>query len=101
GRNVRWAHALDLAGIRMDIAEFVLVAGAATLAAFALGAVLQGLALGLLLTILTGAAVLGFVHVQAGRRRSQFADQIDDMVTLMASNMRAGHSLLQGLNHVA
>lgn len=101
GRGRRWAHALDLAGIRMDVADFVLVAGAVVLAASALGMVLQGPALALLLATLTGVGVLAWVHVRAGRRRSQFADQIDDMVTLLSSNMRAGHSLLQGLNHVA
>jgi tight adherence protein B len=100
-RGRRWANALDLAGIRMDIADFVLVVGAAALAAFAVGVLLQGLALGLLLTFFTSVGVLAWVHVRASSRRSRFADQIDDLVTLMASNMRAGHSLLQGLNYVA
>lgn len=101
GRGRRWSNALDLAGIRMDVADFILVAGAAALGAFALGAVLEGLVLALLLAIMTGIGVLAWVHIRADRRRSRFADQIDDVVTLLASNMRAGHSLQQALSYVA
>ncbi|WP_134772849.1 type II secretion system F family protein [Ornithinimicrobium flavum] len=101
GRGRRWADALNLAGIRMDVADFVLVVGAAMLAAFALGLVVQGLILAVLLAVVTLIAVLFWVSIRADMRRTRFADQIDDVVTLLASNMRAGHSLVQGLHFVA
>ena len=37
----------------------------------------------------------------AGRRRTAFADQLDDSLQLIASSLRAGHSLLQALASVA
>lgn len=101
GRGRRWEHALDLAGIRMEVADFVLVVGAAVLGAFALGLVLQGGIVAVLLALLALLGALGWVQVRAGSRRTRFADQIDDIVTLLASNMRAGHSLVQGLDFVA
>lgn len=101
GRGRRWEHALDLAGIRMDVADFVLVVGAVVLGAFALGLVLQGVIVAVLLSLLTLVGALGWVQIRSDRRRAQFADQIDDIVTLLASNMRAGHSLVQGLDFVA
>ncbi|MGD8149659.1 type II secretion system F family protein [Ornithinimicrobium sp. Y1694] len=101
GRRRRWGAALDLAGIRMEVADFVLVVGAALLAAFSIGLVIQGLILALLLVFMTLAAVLVWVNLRASQRRSAFADQIDDLVTLLASNMRAGHSLVSGLDFVS
>ena len=39
--------------------------------------------------------------VMAGRRRTAFADQLDDSLQLIASSLRAGHSMLQALASVA
>jgi tight adherence protein B len=41
------------------------------------------------------------LNVLAGRRRSAFADQLDDSLQLLASSLRAGHSLLQAIASVA
>ena len=41
------------------------------------------------------------VNVRASRRQKAFADQLDDSLQLMASSLRAGHSLLQALDSVA
>ncbi|MGC5583567.1 type II secretion system F family protein [Ornithinimicrobium sp. W1665] len=101
GRGRRWADALNLAGIRMDVADFVLVVGAALLVAFALGLALQGLIVAVLLAVVTLIGILFWVSIRADQRRTRFADQIDDVVTLLASNMRAGHSLVQGLHYVS
>ena len=39
--------------------------------------------------------------VLAARRRKAFADQLDDSLQLLAGSLRAGHSLLQGLDAVS
>jgi tight adherence protein B len=41
------------------------------------------------------------LNVRAARRRSAFADQLDDSLQLIASSLRAGHSLLQAIASVA
>jgi tight adherence protein B len=93
--------ALERAGITMRLQDFVLLVIAGSLVAAALGVVLAGpllgLALGLAVPILSKVAV----SVMTSRRRRAFADQLDDSLQLMASSLRAGHSLLQALNSVA
>jgi tight adherence protein B len=100
-RVQRWAYALDRAGIRLELAEFIVVVGAATLTAYALGTVLSGALGGFLLAVLTVGLVLFYVSVRSERRVSAFADSLDDLVQLMATNLRAGHSVLQALDAVA
>jgi tight adherence protein B len=93
--------ALERAGITMRLQDFALLVIAGSLVAAALGVVLAGpllgLALGLVVPILCKVAV----SVMASRRRRAFADQLDDSLQLMASSLRAGHSLMQALNSVA
>lgn len=100
-RLAAMTHALDLAGIRRSVPELVLLTGAAALAAAAIGALAGGLPSAVLLAGMTVAGAVAFVALRASRRRAAFADQLDDMVQLLGSNMRAGHSLLQGLDSVA
>jgi tight adherence protein B len=93
--------ALEQAGITMRLQDVALLVIAGALVAGALGVVLVGplvgLGLGLLVPILAKIAV----SVLASRRQKAFADQLDDSLQLMASGLRAGHSLLQALNSVA
>ena len=63
----------------------------------ALGGKISGLLLALAVPIL---ARIG-LGVMAGRRRAAFADQLDDALQLLASGLRAGHSLFQSLSSVA
>jgi tight adherence protein B len=100
-RTQRWAYALDRAGIRMPLAEFVIVAGAAVLASMAVGALLADLFVAALMGVLAVGGVLLFVTIRAERRAAAFADALEDLVQLMATNLRAGHSVLQALDGVA
>jgi tight adherence protein B len=54
--------------------------------------------LALLLVILVPVGLLNFI---AGRRRRKFASQLPDMLQLLAGSLRAGYSLLQGVDAVA
>jgi tight adherence protein B len=93
--------ALEAAGITLRLQDFVLLVIAGSLVGAALGVVLSdsllGLAAGLVVPILSKVVV----SVLTTRRRRAFADQLDDSLQLMASSLRAGHSLLQALNSVA
>jgi tight adherence protein B len=79
----------------------VLLIAAAALVAAAVGLVLAGPALGLLLALAVPVLVRIGLGVLADRRRAAFADQLDDSLQLMASSLRAGHSMRQALASVA
>jgi tight adherence protein B len=68
----------------------VVVAGAVGLA---LGGPLAGLGLAVVAPVV---AKVG-LNIMAGRRRSSFADQLEENLQMVASSLRAGHSLLQSL----
>ncbi len=101
GRLAEGAAALERAGMTMRLPDFVLVVGLATVAGAALGFALGGLFPALLLA---AAAPLGaklLLKFRAGRRQAAFADQLDDSLQLMASSLRAGHSLLRAVDSVS
>jgi tight adherence protein B len=101
GRVAAGQAALERAGIAASLPDFVLTVG---LIAVGL-AVVTGLLAGPLLGLLAAAAVpLGakmLLKVKAGRRQAAFADQLDDSLQLMASSLRAGHSLLRAVDSVS
>jgi tight adherence protein B len=71
------------------------------LGAGALGTVLGGVGLGLLFALLSPLAVAGFVSMRRTRRRAAFTAQLDDALQLMASSLRAGHSVLRAVDAVS
>jgi tight adherence protein B len=101
GKVAAWAAALDRAGISASLSDVVLLTGLATLGLLVLGALLGGLPLGVLLALLGPLGTKVLVRVRGGRRQAAFADQLDDSLQLMASSLRAGHSLLRALDSVA
>jgi len=101
GSTADAAAALELAGIKMRPQDFVLVVLGAALGAAALGVLLGGWLLGILLAVAAPLVAKVVLSSRTGRRQRAFADQLDDTVQMMASSLRAGHSLLQALNTVA
>ena len=93
--------ALALAGVKMRPQDFAVMVGASMLVAGAAGVVLSGPLLGLVLAAAVPVVVRVGLGVKAGRRRKAFADQLDDSLQLIASSLRAGHSMLQALASVA
>jgi tight adherence protein B len=93
--------ALGQAGVKMRLPDFVFLVIVGSLIMGAVGLLLAGPLLGLLFA--GGVPVLARIalSVMADRRRAAFADQLDDSLQLMASSLRAGHSLLQALDSVA
>ena len=92
---------LERAGVTKRLQDFVLLVVAADLVAAAAGLVLAGPILALVLAVAVPLVVRIGLGVMAGRRRTAFADQLDDSLQLIASSLRAGHSLLQALASVA
>jgi tight adherence protein B len=101
GRLAAGAAALENAGIAMTLPDFVVVVAMATIGTAALGVLLLGLVGGVLLAAAVPLGARLVVKVKAGRRRARFADQLDDALQLMASSLRAGHSLLRAVDGVS
>jgi tight adherence protein B len=79
----------------------VLVVAAAALALVALGMLLGSALLAFALGLATPAGAAVVLRVRSSRRRAAFADQLDESLQLMASSLRAGHSLLRAMDAVA
>ncbi|RZU31212.1 type II secretion system F family protein [Blastococcus saxobsidens] len=101
GRLAAGAAALERAGMSMTLPNFVLVVLLTTAAGALLGGFLGGPLLALLLVVLVPLGAKLLLGFRAGRRQSAFADQLDDSLQLMASSLRAGHSLLRAVDSVS
>lgn len=100
-RTESYAARLEQAGLRLRPQDFVLLVAASGLVAGAGGLVLGGPLLGLVLAALAPVGGRVVLNLRTTRRRKAFADQLDDSLQLLASSLRAGHSLLQALNSVS
>ncbi|HTH70359.1 MAG TPA: type II secretion system F family protein [Candidatus Saccharimonadales bacterium] len=101
----RWLTALedriDNAALDLTAGEVVAAMGLLAIVGAFVGVVLGGF-VGALLGVLVGGWIpLFWLQRRRARRQRQFADQLPDTVSLLASTVRAGHSLLQGLEQVA
>ncbi|MEX5294929.1 type II secretion system F family protein [Kocuria sp. CPCC 205268] len=93
--------ALDRAGLRLSPADFLVLVGTAGLVFAILGFLVGGPVLGLLLLILAPVGGKLFLTLAVGKRRREFADQLDDTLQLFAGSLRAGHSLLRAVDAVS
>ena len=88
--------ALDLTAGEVVGATVILAASAGFMAV-----VLWGPVPALVAAFFAGMLPLLFIRFRHGRRQAAFRDQLPDTVALLASTVRAGHSLLQGFEQVA
>lgn len=101
GREGTIARALDLAGVRTRPQDFVVLVIVGMVVAFAIGVLLDDVLIGVLLALLVPVGAYFWLRVKIDRRRLEFADQLDDTLQLMASSLRAGHSLPQALDSIS
>jgi tight adherence protein B len=101
GRLADGAAALERAGMTISLPNLVLAVSLGTLAVGALGTLLGGLLIGLLLAVTVPLGARLYIKMRTYRRRAAFADQLDDTLQLMASSLRAGHSILRAMDAVA
>jgi tight adherence protein B len=92
---------LERAGVTMRLQDFVLLMTAAALVAGAAGLAFSGPGIGLLLAVAVPILARLGLGVMADRRRTAFANQLDDTLQLLSSSLRAGHSMRQALASVA
>ncbi|AXH95649.1 type II secretion system protein F [Ornithinimicrobium avium] len=98
GSRASWERVLDRAGIQRTVPEFILLVGAGSLVGLAVGYVVGGPVVGVLLAGFAVAGAVLWVSLRSDKRKADFADQLDDILTLLASNLRAGHSLQHALD---
>ncbi|KRE64309.1 type II secretion system protein F [Arthrobacter sp. Soil736] len=102
-RNIRFFNreALENAGLRLSQADFVLLVIIGAFVGALVGLVVAGPLLAILLVVaapFVGHVVLGFL---AGKRRTQFGDQLGDTLQLLSGSLRAGHSILRAIDAAA
>jgi tight adherence protein B len=101
GRLAAGAAALERAGLSATLPDVVLVVGLLTLGVTAVGTILGGPIFGVLAAVAVPLGARVFIKLKTSRRQSAFADQLDDSLQLMASSLRAGHSIMRALDSVA
>ncbi len=93
---------LEAAAVSLRSGEFVVVTVAAAFGGMLLGFVILGspwLALGVGAVCALGPTAM--LKVTLGRRADKLREQLPDVLTIMASSLRAGHSFLQALDTTA
>ena len=101
GRTEAVELALERAGMRRKPGD-VVVLTAAIACPLAVGGILAtGSLLGVVLAVVAPAGAVLTAVVRRSRRQKAFADQLDDVLQLMASSLRAGHSVLRAVDAVS
>ncbi len=93
---------LESAGVSVRSGEFVVLSVVAALLGVVLGAaLLRSLGLALVVGVVAGAAPSVALRTAMKKRAEKLRDQLPDVLTIMASSLRAGHSFMQSLDTVA
>ncbi|WP_430648049.1 type II secretion system F family protein [Agromyces sp. GXS1127] len=97
---------LELAGIRMTPSAFVLVVFSMASVLALLGVIVgfgswAAVFWGVVFALLAPLIAHLYLTVRTAGRRAKFADQLDDTLTLVSGNLRAGHGLTQAIDSVA
>lgn len=92
---------LELAGLQLSQADYIILVIAAAFVSGAIGSLLGGIGLGLLFALMT--PYLGHVvlKVLISRRRAKFTTQLGDLLQLLSGGLRAGHSILRAIDAAA
>ena len=93
--------ALERAGINLRPGEFVVLAASAMVAATAVGLLLGGILLALILVIIVGLTVKVGLKFLGDRRAGRFAEQLSDTLQLLAGSLRAGYGIMQAIDSVS
>jgi tight adherence protein B len=93
---------LEAAGVSLRSGEFVVATvGAGLLGALLGAAILRNPILAGVIGVLAGFAPTVALRFALNRRADKMREQLPDVLTIMASSLRAGHSFLQALDTVA
>lgn len=97
----RLAASLELAGVGTAAPDVLVVVAVGMVTAVLLGSVLGGPLLALVLLAAVPAGTWAWLNRRLASHRKAFAEQLDDGLQLMASSLRAGHSLLRAIDAVS
>ncbi|GER21619.1 hypothetical protein NCCP1664_01160 [Zafaria cholistanensis] len=101
GRGLFRQEALRGAGLKLSPAEFMVLLAAGAVVAGLLGTALAGPGLGVLLALLVPFAGWGVLVLLRERRRTQFDNQLPDLIMTLTGSLRAGHSVMRALDSAA
>lgn len=100
-RSAGVAGALELAGLKVRPAEFVLLVVVGSVLMTGVGLIIGGGSLAFVFALAAPFFARIGLRLLASRRQRQFADQLDDTLQLLAGGLRAGHSLLRAIDAVS
>jgi tight adherence protein B len=93
---------LEQAGLPMKAGEFVALTAVCAVAGGVLGAFLLGNIFVVLLIAIAGSLIpYAWLLRARSQRQKKMAEQLADVLSILASSLRAGHSFLQALDQVA
>jgi len=102
GFSTTMDHRLEQAGLPLRAGEFLIFMVAGAILGGLLGFVLlQNYIFALILAVAGGTVPFVVVQVAIRRRTSRLHAQLADVLTILASSLRAGHSFMQALDTVA
>jgi tight adherence protein B len=92
---------LEQADLRLSASEALFFFAAAVVLVVLVGLALGGPLVALIVLIFAGLLPAAALNFLAERRRKAFSSQLPDTLMLLASSLRAGYSLMQGLEAVS
>jgi len=101
GRRAALVAVLERADVHWTPARLLVVTVSGTVAGNVVGGLLGGPLLAVALTPVVMLTVVAVLRVRTSRRRTAFDEQLDDTLRLLASSLRAGHSVLRAMEAVA
>jgi tight adherence protein B len=95
------ARELELAGVRMPVANLVVMITCMAVVALALGVVIANAVVGILFAAMVPVLAKTWLRLRGARQRRKFGEQLPQTLQMMAASLRAGHSLPRVLDSVA
>jgi tight adherence protein B len=93
---------LERAGLPVTAGEIVVASGLSALFGAIVGGVgLHGVVPAVIVAIIFGVGPFGIIEVAARRRMKKIHAQLPDVLMILATSLRSGHSFLQGLDTVS
>ena len=92
---------LESGGLDIRPGEFVVIVVSVMVVTATVGIVIGGGLLGIMLALLVPLGVRVWLGMRRGKRQDAFADQLTDVLQLIAGSLRAGYSLNQGIDAVS
>ncbi|MEM7286462.1 MAG: type II secretion system F family protein [Actinomycetota bacterium] len=95
------AKKLEAAGSKMRPGEWLVMAIAGTLGAFAGGTFLFGVLLGAFIAVLAAGGFWMYLSARQASRQKKFAEDLPETLQLIAGSLRGGTSMIQAIQTVA